>query len=246
MRSEQLSLSVIIPVFDGEEFLAAAVASVRQQDSTPLEIIVVDDGSTDNTARIARGLGSEVRYLYQANAGPPAARNRGLALARGEFIGFLDADDLWSPGRQAPLLAPLMADARLEVVLGHTQFIRRSRSGEPGTFEAFSGPFLTLSLSCGLFRRSVFGRVGGFNEHLRHSDDTDWFLRAHELGARMVTVPGVTQFYRRHERNITNQQGVDQRYMLKALKLSLDRRRLGRAPAAPLPDWFTAADPAST
>ena len=88
-------ISCIVPVFNGERYLAEALDSILAQTWRPLEVIVVDDGSTDGTAHIAAGYGAEVSYIHQANAGPAAARNRGLDAARGEFIAFLDADDLW-------------------------------------------------------------------------------------------------------------------------------------------------------
>src|ERR1017187_10588057 len=88
-------VSVIIPAYNAAHFLPNAVASVRRQSYEPLEILIVDDGSRDDCARVAAELGETVRYVRQEQAGPAAARNRGLELAQGEFIGFLDADDEW-------------------------------------------------------------------------------------------------------------------------------------------------------
>ena len=98
-------LSVIMPVYNGAEFLAEAVASIVAQAYQPLEIIVVDDGSTDETATIVQSLGGEIRYLYQFNQGPAAARNAGLALAQGDLIAFLDVDDLWPADKLAQQMA---------------------------------------------------------------------------------------------------------------------------------------------
>jgi glycosyltransferase involved in cell wall biosynthesis len=232
-------VSVIIPVYNGEEFLTDAIESVRRQHFTALEIIVVDDGSTDRTPAIALGLGSEVRYLRQPNRGPPAARNSGLLAARGDVIAFLDADDLWAPGRLQRLLARLDADPRADVVIGHTQLI--TAGGETGTAEPrlCSPPFCTLALWSGLIRTGAFDRVGKLDESLRHSDDTDWFLRAQEIGVPMAAIPEVTQFYRKHGGNITNRREVDRQYMLAALKKSLDRRRRVGTAATSLSPWFT-------
>ncbi len=88
-------VSAIIPVYNGEAFLADAVKSILKQNYQPLEIIIVDDGSTDSTAQVGARFGDAVRYHYQSNAGPPAARNKGLQMARGNVITFLDVDDLW-------------------------------------------------------------------------------------------------------------------------------------------------------
>jgi glycosyltransferase involved in cell wall biosynthesis len=231
------SVSVIIPVFNGEAFLKEALDSVFEQGYDDLEVIVVDDGSTDGSASIAREFGARIRYLHQRNSGPPVARNRGLAVAAGDVIGFLDADDLWTAGRLALLLARFAAAPPVDVVLGHTQMIRATRSGLPRTFDFCSPPFRALALWSGLFRRQVFDAVGRLDETLRHSDDTDWFLRAQEAGVAMATIPAVTQLYRKHDRNITNQREVDQRWMLRALKKSLDRRRQS-GDAADLVVWF--------
>src|SRR5690606_28366702 len=117
-------VSVIIPVYNGERYLAEAVHSILAQTVPTLEIIVVDDGSTDGTARVAQRFGDAVCYVYQPNRGPAAARNRGLERARGEIVAFLDADDLWREGKLACQCARLEADPTLDIVLGHTQFVR--------------------------------------------------------------------------------------------------------------------------
>ncbi|MBI4573499.1 MAG: glycosyltransferase family 2 protein, partial [candidate division NC10 bacterium] len=101
-------VSVILPVYNGERFLAAAIASILAQDYQPIEVIVVDDGSTDGTAAIARSF-QGVRYLYQPNQGPAFARNAGIAVARGAFIAFLDADDLMVPTRLSVQAGYLLA-----------------------------------------------------------------------------------------------------------------------------------------
>lgn len=92
-------VSVVIPAYDAEGFLARAVESVLGQSIPPREILVVDDGSTDGTADVARRLGERIRYLRQENAGPSGARNRGIGAAAGEWVAFLDADDWWLPRR---------------------------------------------------------------------------------------------------------------------------------------------------
>ena len=91
-------VSVIVPVYNGEHYLSFAIHSILRQDYHPSEVIVVDDGSTDNSANIARSF-KEVRYIHQSNQGVAMARNVGIAAARGEFIAFLDADDLWTPNK---------------------------------------------------------------------------------------------------------------------------------------------------
>ncbi len=92
-------VSVIVPCYNAARFLPEALATIRAQRYEPLEILVVDDGSTDNTPDVVSGFGSEVRYLRKPNGGPASARNLGLREARGEWIAFLDADDQWPEGK---------------------------------------------------------------------------------------------------------------------------------------------------
>ena len=117
-------VSVIVPAYNAARFLPHAVESIRRQDYLPLEIVIVDDGSTDDTAEVARDLGSDIRYVYQPNAGPAAARNRGLEQARRELIAFLDADDEWPPDKLRIQVGRLLAEPELDVVTGRTHYIR--------------------------------------------------------------------------------------------------------------------------
>ena len=90
---------MIIPAYNCERYLAAAIESVLKQDYKPFELIVVDDGSSDKTAQIVHQYDQHLQYVYMPNSGPAAARNKGMELAKGEFLAFLDADDLWEPGK---------------------------------------------------------------------------------------------------------------------------------------------------
>ena len=120
-------LSVIIPAYNGEAFLAEAVESIHRQNYEPLEIIIVDDGSTDDTARIAAGFQDDVRYIHQTHHGRPAAgRNRGVKESAGKIIGFLDQDDLWPANKLALQIPHLLGESSLGVILGHTQMLHLS------------------------------------------------------------------------------------------------------------------------
>ena len=117
----QPCVSAIIPVFNGERYLAHALESILAQTYRPLEILVVDDGSTDRSAEVAHRFGPAIRYIYQANAGAGAARNRGIALSTGDFVAFLDQDDLWAPDKLACQMDVLRADAPVGMVFGLVQ-----------------------------------------------------------------------------------------------------------------------------
>lgn len=227
------SVSVIIPVYNGEDYLARAVASVRAQTSPVSEIIVIDDGSLDATPRVIESLGPGVRTQRQSNRGPGAARNRGLEMARGDFIAFLDADDLWTAGKTASQLRRLEEKPDADAVLGATQRVRSRASGAAAAsgreIQPIGPVWMLFSLGAGLFRAAVFDTVGGFDEDLGMGEDVDWFLRAREAGVVFVVSGEVVQYYRRHDANLTGDTPAKDRFFLSALKRSLDRRRDGSA-----------------
>lgn len=218
-------VSVIIPVFNCERYIAEAIESVLAQTYRPIEIIVIDDGSTDGTANIVKSFKEDARYFYQPNSGPPVARNKGLRMAKGNVISFLDADDLWSKNKLKIQLSHLSSDSS-EIILGHEQLIYQIKgvNGKPD-LEVFPVSQFTFCLGSGVYRRSVFDKVGFFDETLFCCDDWDWFKRARELGISMVIIQEVTLFYRRHRHNLTNQKELETHYMIRMLKRSIDRRR---------------------
>ena len=176
-------LSTIVPVFNGEPFLAEALNSIFSQECENMEIIVVDDGSTDGSANVARAYGDRVNYHYQANSGPSAARNSGLRRARGSLITFLDADDLWPPGKLSRALALLAGDPAVDAVIGRTRFLKlRDGSSDSGDFEEILVPRVFLQLGSAVFRRVVFDRIGLFNAELQFSEDVDWFSASPRTG----------------------------------------------------------------
>ena len=232
-------VSVIIPVYNGERFLRDAVDSVWRQRYEPLEIIIVDDGSTDGTKRVATSPGGEVHYAHQQNRGPPAARNTGLRLARGTLIGFLDADDLWTDQKLEFQVAQLMEMPTVDVVLGYTKVVYLDKRDLERGGEVSLPPGPVPSLGAALVRAASFERAGVLDETLRYDDDVDWFLRVKESGLSLRIHEDIVQLYRRHDQNLTNQKDLDQRFFIATLKKSLDRRRrAGGGTVQPLPPWF--------
>lgn len=226
MKSDSFFVSAIIPVYNGEVFLKEAFESIRQQDYQPLEIIIVDDGSTDETKEIAATFGNEVRYIYQPNSGLPATRNKGVKMARGDIVAFLDVDDLWSKDKLRLQVGLLKDSPTADMVLGYTQIMMLSGIIDGiHVFKEWAAPILAMSLGGGIFRRSIFDKIGLFDETQRYCDDWDWFMRARELGIEMVVHKEVVQLYRRHDQNMTNQQSLSNHYFIRMLKKSLDRRR---------------------
>jgi glycosyltransferase involved in cell wall biosynthesis len=234
-------VSVVIPVFNGERFLREAVQSVGEavrvldQKHSPVEIIIVDDGSTDGTASVVRSFSETVRYLYQANQGPAAARNRGIEHAQGSLIAFADADDLWPADKLAVQLPFLTRNPKVDIVLGRIQQVRLPAAVDGSTLTEFAEPAFSVNLGSAIIRKSVFERVGLFEETMRYSEDVDWFMRAREAGAEIVTIDAVTLLYRQHEQNMTRGKSTAELNVVKALKRSLDRRRERTGVAAALP-----------
>lgn len=219
-------VSVIVPVYNGERYLREAVESIRRQPHPHVEIIVVDDGSTDQSAALAESLGPPVRLIRQPHRGLPAAHNQGLAASGGEFMAFLDCDDLWTEDKLAIQLALLREHPGIDIVLGHTRRMWMAASGGGGTLtRQVSEPVLALMLGAALIHRSVFDTVSTFDETITHSDDWDWFMRARELGVRLVVHPEVTVLYRRHGENMTNQVAESMTSFAKMLQKSIARRR---------------------
>jgi len=213
-------VSVVIPTYNAAEFLADALNSVRRQDHEPLEIIIVDDGSTDATPQVIERRGSDVIFVRQANRGPAAARNRGLQEAHGEVIAFLDADDVWPDGTLMRQVASLTVRPEAEVAIGRTALLVKEES------ESWFVPLLGSAV----FRRSVLDRVGCFDESLRYSEDHDWFLRARELGVVIAATDAITLRYRVHPESLTHVLNRPDGYQLPGvIKRSLDRRRKSQA-----------------
>ena len=180
-------VSVIIPSWNAAAFLPAAVASIREQRYEPIEIVVVDDGSTDGTESAVAALGPGVRYFRQDNRGPAAARNRGLAGARGEFIAFLDADDRWPRHKLSIQLARLLAEPQLDFVLGRIRYVPVEGGVMPDFAREAPGNAIThVHLGSGLFRRGAFERVGEF-DHLgkgRLGAGEKYFFQQQEFSLR--------------------------------------------------------------
>jgi glycosyltransferase involved in cell wall biosynthesis len=220
-------ISVIVPVFNGEPYLRACIESILGQSGVLLELIVVDDGSTDGTAQIACSYGDQLRYVWQANAGQVSALNTGISLTSGAYLAFLDADDVWTPGKLARQLAVLDSDPAIDAVFGYVeQFFSPDFDGETGQFAVPTGPLPGYVPGAMLIRRSAFDRVGAFDCRWRAGEFLDWFLRAQEAGLRTALLPGTVLRRRIHGRNhglVRRESTAD---FTRILKSALDRRRM--------------------
>ncbi len=196
----------------------------------------MDDGSTDNTAEMVEMTGKEITYVYQENKGVAAARNKGLEVATGKFVAFVDADDIWDDKKLSQQFQILLDKPDVGAAIGFTCKIPMSLTMDNALSIAQENSTFILSLGASLFRKSVFGRVGLFDEAMRSGEDIDWFLRAREAAIHIMIHKNNVQFYRSHGRNISNDQKLVNSSLLKLHKKSLDRRRkTGKGAAFKLP-----------
>jgi len=177
-------VSVVIPAFNGAAYIGETIASILAQTYRPIEVLVVDDGSTDRTAEIVQRFGEPVRYLRQENAGTAAARNRAVAESRGEFIALLDQDDLWVPHKLERQIPRFAEDPRIGLVFAGIEFFD-THSGEI-TSTYFPGleldlcdllAHVVLPVQTILFRRTALEKIGPFDTSLGGTDDWDIGIR---------------------------------------------------------------------
>jgi len=201
-------LSVIIPAYNYAHFLGACLRSVQRQARLDVEVLVVDDGSEDDTAAVVAGAPG-VRYIHQVNQGLSAARNTGLAHSSGEYVLFLDADDLLAPDSLAPRLEFLRTHRATGLSVCRTrQFQRAEANGDAQAGAPWWLPKSDLGLRlmyfniapphAWLLHRSVADAVGWFDTTLRACEDYDYWLRALSLGHEPLYSPVGMVYYRKH------------------------------------------------
>ena len=231
-------VSVIIPVYNGERYLAEAVESALAQTHRPLEIIVVDDGSTDGSADVARSFPSPVRCHTQGHGGISAARNRGVESSRGCLLAFLDADDLWLEEKLEFQVAAFEADPELGMAFGHVrQFLSPDLDESVAARIHCPAEIMPAYLaSATLVRRDAFHRVGAFDVDRQTGEFIDWYARAAEAGIKERVLPEVVLRRRLHAANagvlMRHRERIDYLHILKA---SLDRRRESSADGPSFP-----------
>ena len=225
--AEEPLVSVIIPVYNGERYLAEAVDSALRQRYRRFEIIVIDDGSTDATPEVVRGYGEQVSGLVQPNQGTAAARNRGVESARGELYAFLDADDVWLEHKLAAQVIALSSESAPDVVFGHVeQFVSPDVPEDVRRAIRFpAAPMPGHLPSTMMVRANAFARVGAFETGLKLAEFAGWFARAKDLGLQAVMLPEVVARRRLHSANKGVVERSSRQEYLRVLKASLDRRR---------------------
>jgi glycosyltransferase involved in cell wall biosynthesis len=227
MSSPEPLVSAVIPARDCERYVGEAIESALAQTHGAIEVIVVDNGSSDGTAAVARGFGDRVRLVYEGKPGLGPARNAALTAARGEYIAFLDCDDLWEPRKTEVQLAAFAGDPAPDIVLGH---VRQFASPDLDPAKAAelripAEPQPGLHVGAALVPRSVADAVGRWREDVQVSDSLEWFLAARRLGMRERMLPDVVTLRRVHGGNHSLQNRGRRSEWARVLKRDLDRRR---------------------
>ena len=229
-------VSVVIPAYNAERFLGEAIESVLAQAYGPVETIVVDDGSTDDTAAVARSYDG-VKVIVQENGGPAAARNRGFAAANGDFVAFHDADDTMTPDKLEIQAGRLIADEGAEMVVGEQEIVvepgaelpfwheaSEARIGLPARPPDLADEPLIHPMTM-VIRREVFDLVGEFDGAMQPAEDLDWVLRAAEAEIEIVRLPTVVLRRRVHADSLTQDLEASRRGVFRAFRGRIERHR---------------------
>ena len=228
------AVSVIVPAYNVEAYLPEAVESSIAQTVPPIEVIVVNDGSTDGTGAVADAVAREhavVRVIHQENGGPAVARNTAIAVATGEYLVFLDADDAMAPDRIEYQVGYLLAHPGTAIVIGSVE--RSTESGveldaeflkhEMGAEQFAEG----INLMAMTARASAFASLGPFDPSYRLSEDYQWLVRAHRRAATIALVPRVVGRRRLHETNVSNAVDEVRHQMFRVLREHIREQQRG-------------------
>jgi len=232
-------VSIIIPVYNQERYIKQCVESALSQDYENLEVIVVDDGSTDATPEILKSFEQKIRYIRQENRGTAAARNVGLRLAQGSLVAWLDSDDVYLPGKIRAQVEKLQEEPDLALV--YTDWILIDAEGRDlkvvhcpsyppkSVLDVLTFPYIFPSSV--LLKKECFEKVGYYDETLRYGEDLDMWVRLLKHGYRFGHVPELLVKYRWHPGSMSYnyrsmQAGKDQ-VRLKVLKMLSTEELLG-------------------
>ena len=217
-------VSVIIAVYNCERYLAQAIKSVLAQTYRPIELIIVDDGSTDGTADIAHSY-KEVHYIYQYNQGVAAARNTGISASQGQLISILDADDLFPPNKLKVQVTYLLKHPRVGYTVGRVQNFLDLESSLPTHTPTNLLESDQLGLASLVTRRVIFEQIGGFDASYRVASDFEWITRAKDAGIPIAILPEIVLHRRIHSSNMSYQTQARRASLLRMFKASIDRQR---------------------
>ena len=223
-EAKPLTVSIILVVRNGAQYIAEALTSVQRAGRAPLEILLIDGHSTDSTVETASRFPG-VRIVPQDGKGIPAAYNQGIALARGDTVAFISHDDIWMDAKLDLQLRAMEADPSLEFTVGMVEHFLAGSAPPPGfRQDLLTKPVPGLIMEALVARKSVFDRVGLFDTSFAVAEDTDWFARAKDAGAKMAVLPQILVRKRVHDSNSSLNTANINHLLLRALRGSIDRK----------------------
>jgi len=220
-------ISVIIPVYNREDFIAEAIESVLRQTYKNIELIVVDDGSTDNTRQVVETFADQVRYVYKPLTTVGETLNCGIEMAKGDYLAFLDSDDCWTKNKLERQIADLQENQNIEAVFGLVRQVHQSQWKVK--IQALKVPSEELLVGyvpgTMLIRRESFLRIGYYPSGIEVGESLDWHLRAKDKNLQMKVIPELMLWRRIHTTNMGIIQKANRVDYVRILKKSIDRRR---------------------
>lgn len=223
-----VSISVIVPLYNGERYVGDALRSVLVQTQSVNEIILVDDGSTDNGPEVAEALSPLVSTARQSHAGPAAARNRGIMEARGDLLAFLDADDVWLPTKIERQVRTLDETSWCEAVMGQVEnFISPDLDEcEQAALSKAATRRGEIHVGAMLIRREALLRIGLFDTRWEQGEFTAWWAAAQSAGLGYITLPDLVLRRRLHMHNLTRRKADEYNgTLLSLLREHMEKRR---------------------
>ena len=224
MADEQPLISIVFPVYNGEQFIGEAIDSAFSQFYRPIQVIVVDDGSTDSTFDIASSY-EDVTVHRREQGGPSAARNQGLRMAEADFVTFIDADDQMTPDGLTAQWRHMDARPDLECVLGYANIKLEPGTSLPEWLNAPVGHDSVVPFPSALFRTATVRRTGGFDESVKVGEWFELFTRLREQPFEVSVIPVEVIRKRVHGANLSYQQKAMQEGMFQSLRKRLERQR---------------------
>jgi glycosyltransferase involved in cell wall biosynthesis len=223
-------VSVVVPVYNSEAFLRETLDSIFALEYEPFEVIVVDDGSTDASPSIAQSYPG-LRYIHQENRGPAAARNAGIEAAQGEFVAFVDSDDIVLPHKLSAQMGYLLDHPDVTAAIGRQEWITPPPNAVPDRVWGDLDGIPCISM---VIRKAALVELGGFNPALRGPEDTDLLMRLREGGYEFLVLPEIVMRRRYHGDNLVAG-SRDSPMPLEMLKAKLDRERARAEETTPRP-----------
>jgi len=221
-------ISVIIPVYNAEKYITQALDSVFNQTIKNIEVICINDGSKDSSLEILKTYGAKIRLLDNGqNYGIGETRNRGIAVAKGDFLAFMDADDIWEPEKLKTQILQFQKNKDLDISFSYMKcFISPELSAEAKRLR-YCPPDPTTGYLSGtaVIKSTSFEKVGMFNPKWKVGEFIDWFAKAKEMGLSYDITPGVFLLRRIHETNTGVAERSSRSDFVKIMKESLDRKR---------------------